>query len=51
MTLLRAFLLSMTGVALLFGVIVFVMWTYTTDVLKREEALVNELLPSLDVTY
>ena len=41
----------MTGVALLFGVIVFVMWTYTTDVLKREEALVNELLPSLDVTY
>lgn len=50
-SLLRAILLSMLGVALLFLLLAIGIWVYTTEVLKREQTLMSELLPELDVAF
>ena len=51
MTLLRAYLIGMLVVALVFCVIAIGNWVYSTNILIREKTLVNELLPELDSSY
>ena len=50
-TLLRAYLLSMLGVATLFAVLAVGIWVYTEDVLDSEKTLITVLLPELDSAY
>ena len=50
-TLLRAFLMCISAVALTFALIALGIWVYSTSVLERENALVTRLLPELDAAY
>ena len=50
-TLLRAYLLSMLGVAILFIILAVGIWVYTDDVLDSEKTLISVLLPELDSAY
>lgn len=50
-SLLRVFLLSMAGIAVLFSLMSLGIWVFTTEVLQRERQLINELLPELDAAH
>jgi len=50
-SLLQMFLLSMAGIALLFSAMAVAIWVSSSEVIRREKQLVNELLPELDVVY
>ncbi len=50
-SLLRAYLTSMAGVAVLFSLVALGIWVYTADIVRREGQLISQLLPELDAAY
>jgi len=50
-SLLRAHLIAMVSVAIVFGAIVLGVWVYTNMVIQREKSLVIQYLPELDASH
>jgi len=50
-SLLRAFLIAMIVIGLIFTLLAVGIWMYTTDVLEREEAVATRLLPEIDTAF